>query len=94
MPISRDQLLRIDDGSSGLDLSLDTSRGRMYRFLQTHASHAIRRVETVDAIDGPEEAIESSLNRLEQRGFVEHRGWLWTIADCDSPSFLLVSMVS
>jgi hypothetical protein len=55
----------------------------VYRFLLTHASHAFRQDQLVDAIDGPQDAIESSLNRLEQRGFVDHRGRFWAIADCE-----------
>ena len=77
MPISRDEFQRIDDGSSGLDLSLETTLGRVYRFFLTHAGYAFRKDEILDAIDRPQETIESSLIRLERRGFVEHRDRFW-----------------
>jgi hypothetical protein len=83
MPISRDEFQRIDDGSSGLDLSSETSLGSVYRFLLTHASHAFRQSEIVDAIERPQEEVESALTRLNQRGFVEHRGQFWAITDTE-----------
>jgi hypothetical protein len=83
MPISRNEFQRLGERPSGLDLSVETILGRVYRFLLTHTSYAFRQDELVDAIDGPQEAIESSLNRLEQRGFVDHRGRFWAIADCE-----------
>ena len=83
MPISRDEFQRIDDGSSGLDLSLETTLGRVFRFFLTHAGYAFRKDEILDAIDGPQEMIEFSLIRLERRGFVEHRDRFWAIADCE-----------
>jgi hypothetical protein len=83
MPISRDEFQRIDGGSSGLDLSLETPLGSVYRFLLTHASHAFRQSEVVDDIERPQEEIESALTRLNQRGFVERRGQFWAIADTE-----------
>ena len=83
MPISRDEFQRIDGGSSGLDLSSETPLGSVYRFLLTHASHAFRQGEIIDALERPQEEIELVLTRPNQRGLVEHRGPFWTIADTE-----------
>jgi hypothetical protein len=65
----------------------------VYRFLLTHASHAFKQDELVDAIDGPEEAIESSLNRLERRGFSSIVVGSGRLQIANSPSSPLASMV-
>lgn len=84
MPIPKDEFQTIDeDESSLLDLSPDTTQGKVYRFLLENADHAFRQREVVDAVDVPKGSVGPTLSRLEERGLVEHRDRFWAIADAE-----------
>lgn len=84
MPISKDEFQTIDeDESSLLDLSPDTTQGKVYRFLLENADHAFRQREIDDAVDVPKGSVGPTLARLEKRGLVEHRDRFWAIADAE-----------
>lgn len=84
MPISKDEFQTIDaDGATMLDLSPDTTQGKIYRYLLENAEKAFRQREFVDAVDVPQGSVGPTLKRLEKRGFVDHRGRYWAIADAE-----------
>lgn len=84
MPISKDEFQTIDeDGEPLLDLSADTTQGKLYRFLVSNAEQAFRQRELVDAVDVPKGSVGPTLKRLERRGLVEHRDQYWAIADAE-----------
>lgn len=66
-----------------LDLLPDTTQGKIYRFLIENAEQAFRQREIVDAVDVPQGSVGPTLDRLEQRGLVIHRGRYWAIADAE-----------
>lgn len=84
MPISKDEFQTIDDGdSSMLDLTPDTTQGRIYRFLLENADQAFRQREIVDAVDVPKGSVGPTLKRLERRALVDHRDRFWAISDAE-----------
>lgn len=84
MPITRDEFDRIDDGDGpGLDLSRDTTQGRIYRFLLRNAEKAFRQKEIAEAVDVPKGSVGPTLKRLEERGLLDHRERYWTVADAE-----------
>lgn len=83
MPISKDEFQTIGEDSSVLDLSTETTQGKIYRFLLSNADKAFRQREIIDATDVPEGSVGPTLSRLEQHGIVEHRDRFWAIADGD-----------
>jgi DNA-binding transcriptional MocR family regulator len=66
-----------------LDLSPDTTQGKLFRFLLEHADQAFRQREIITSIDVPRGSVGPTLSRLEQRGLVEHRDRFWAVADAE-----------
>lgn len=83
MPIPKDEFRTIDDDSEMVNLSRETTQGAIYHFLLEHADEAFRQREIVDAVDVPKGSIGPTLDRLEKRGLVEHRGRYWAVADAE-----------
>lgn len=84
MPISKDEFRGIDeDETAMLDLSPDTTQGKLYRFLLVNADKAFRQREIIDAVDIPKGSVGPTLKRLEQHGLVEHRDRFWALADAE-----------
>ncbi len=83
MPIPEDEFRSIDEDTPVIDLAPDTTQGKIYRFLLENADKAFRQREVVDAVDVPQGSVGPTLNRLERRGLVEHRGRYWKIADAE-----------
>lgn len=85
MPITRDEFDSIDDEAEGpgLDLSRDTTQGRIYRFLLRNAEKAFRQKEIVEAVDVPKGSVGPTLDRLAERGLLDHRERYWTVADAE-----------
>lgn len=85
MPITSDEFHAIDDGNgpSMLDLTPDTTQGKLYRFLLQNADRAFRQREIVDAVEVPRGSVGPTLARLKERGLVEHRDRYWKIADAE-----------
>lgn len=88
MPITRDEFTRIDEDANGvgLDLSRDTTQGRIYRFLLENADKAFRQKEIAESVDVPRGSIGPTLKRLEGHGLLAHRERYWTIADAEHAS--------
>jgi DNA-binding transcriptional MocR family regulator len=86
VPIPEDDFQTIDgdgDGQPMLDLSPDTTQGKLFRFLLEHADQAFRQREIITSIDVPRGSVGPTLSRLEQRGLVEHRDRFWAVADAE-----------
>lgn len=87
MPISMDEFKTIDaSGGSLLDLSSDTTQGKVYRFLLENADQAFRQQELIEALDVPRGSVGPTLSRLERHGLVEHRDRFWAISDAEHAS--------
>ncbi|WP_205743014.1 winged helix-turn-helix domain-containing protein [Halalkalirubrum salinum] len=83
MPITEDEFRTIDENTSVIDLTSDTTQGRIYRFLLENADKAFRQREIVDHVDVPRGSVGPTLKRFERRGLVEHRGHYWKISDAE-----------
>lgn len=83
VPIPADEFRAMDPDDRTMDLSPETTQGRIYRFLLRNADSAFRQRELVDAIDVPRGSVGPTLARLEQAGLVEHRGHYWAVADAE-----------
>lgn len=84
MPISQDEFRAIDtDGPTGLDLSADTTQGKVFRFLLSNAERAFRQREIIEAVDVPRGSVGPTLKRFEERGLVEHRDRFWAVSDVE-----------
>lgn len=83
MPISKDEFARIDDDTPSVDLTPDTTQGTIYRFLLANADSAFRQREIVEAVDVPKGSVGPTLSRLQDHGFIDHRGPYWAIADSE-----------
>lgn len=83
MPISKDDFQTIDDDEQLLDLSPDTTQGKIYRHLLANPEQAFRQREVVDSVDVPVGSVGPTLTRLEEHGLVDHRGRYWAIADTE-----------
>lgn len=84
VPIARDEFETITEKDGGfIDLSDETTQGRIFQFLLQHADQAFRQRELVAAIDVPQGSVGPTLHRLEQRGLVVHRDRFWAVADTE-----------
>ena len=84
MPISKEEFQTInEDQSPKLDLSSDTTQGKLYHFLLENANQAFRQREIINAVDVPKGSVGPTLKRLEQHGLLDHRDRFWAIADAE-----------
>lgn len=81
MPIPTDEFRTIGPEEPSLDLSADTTQGRIYRFLLSHADRAFRQREIAAGADVPRGSLGPTLGRLESAGLLEHRGHYWAVSD-------------
>lgn len=84
MPISKDEFRSMDeDGVADLDLSPDTTQGKIYRLLVENGEQAFRQREIADRVDVPRGSIGPTLARLAEADIVEHRGRYWSVSDTE-----------
>ena len=83
MPIPEDEFQAIDADGHSIDLTPDTTQGKIYGFLLANAAQAFRQREVADAVEVPRGSVGPTLARLEEYGLVEHRGRYWKIADSE-----------
>lgn len=84
MPIPADEFESLEEEASHVDLSPETTQGRIYHFLLRNADAAYRQREIVEAVDVPAGSVGPTLSRLEEYGLVAHRGRFWRIEDTEA----------
>ncbi|MFB6284569.1 MAG: MarR family transcriptional regulator [Halobacteria archaeon] len=92
MPLSREDFEELRD--TKLDLSPDTTQGKIYRHLLLNSDMAFRQKEIVQDVDVPGGSVGPTLRRLEEKRMVEHRGRYWAVSDQEHATASAVSLSS
>lgn len=77
MPISADRFKHLDEDS--ITLAEGTNAHEIMAFLVAHSDEAFRRRELIEQTGVKEGSIGPTLQRLRERGLVQHRQNYWTL---------------